>query len=62
MGGGAVDLKGYVNIPSTIGAVVSNQLATLHELDTVYGLEDLYDMLEVLIIDAHNRRLLEEKG
>lgn len=33
---------------------------TLHELDTVYGVEDLYDVLEVLSIDAHNQRLAEE--
>jgi hypothetical protein len=35
-------------------------MATLHELDTIYGLEDCYDMLEVLTIDAHNQHLLNE--
>ena len=30
-------------------------MATMHELDTVYGVEDLYDMLEVLSVDSHNR-------
>jgi hypothetical protein len=30
----------------------------MHELATVYGTEDLYDMLEIGLIDAHNRRLL----
>lgn len=29
----------------------------MHELDTVYGVEDLYDMLEVLTIDARNKRI-----
>ena len=38
--------------------MISSRLATLHELDTVYGVEDLYDMLEVLRIDAHNKRLM----
>jgi hypothetical protein len=33
-------------------------MATLLELQTVYGLEDVYDMLEVLEVDAHNRRVL----
>lgn len=38
-----------------IGLVVSRKLATLHELQTVYGLEDCYDMLEVILVeDAHN--------
>jgi hypothetical protein len=34
-------------------------MATLHELDTVYGVEDLYDMLEVLEVDAHNKRIAQ---
>jgi 4-diphosphocytidyl-2C-methyl-D-erythritol kinase len=37
-----------------IGAVISSRMATLHELDTVYGLLDLHDMLEVLAVDAQN--------
>jgi hypothetical protein len=32
-------------------------LATLAELETIYGLEDLYDMLEIIATDAHNRRI-----
>ena len=28
----------------------------MHELETVYGVEDLYDMLEILAVDADNRR------
>jgi hypothetical protein len=27
----------------------------LIELDTVYGVQDLYDLLEILLIDSHNR-------
>jgi hypothetical protein len=33
-------------------------MATLHELGTVYGLRDCYDMLEIAQVDAHNRQLL----
>jgi hypothetical protein len=29
-------------------------LATLHELQTVYGTKDLYDLLEIAAVDAHN--------
>jgi hypothetical protein len=36
-------------------------MATLHELDTVYGVEDVYDMLEVLSVDAHNRHALSHE-
>jgi hypothetical protein len=48
-------------VPATIGAVISAGRATLHELDTVYGVEDLYDLLELAAIDAHNRWLMSEK-
>lgn len=37
---------------------MSSGLATLHELDTVYGLEDVYDLLELTAVDAYNRRAL----
>jgi len=41
--------------------VVSAGKATLHELDTVYGLEDLCDMLEIIAVDIHNRRVMAKK-
>jgi hypothetical protein len=28
----------------------------------VYGTEDLYDLLEIVMVDAFNRRKLEEKA
>jgi hypothetical protein len=30
-------------------------------LQTVYGTKDLYDLLEIIAIDIHNRRLLTPK-
>jgi hypothetical protein len=44
-----------------VGAVVSSRLATLHELDTVYGTEDLYVLLEIISVDNHNQRVAHEK-
>lgn len=38
---------------------MSAQLATLHELQTVYGVADAYNMLEVLKVDMHNRRVMD---
>ena len=32
-------------------------MATLHELDTVYGVQDVYDMLEVITVDDYNNAL-----
>lgn len=53
-------LIGYPNISAAIGAVISSGKATLVELDTVLGQEDLYDLLEVISVDAHNRRILNK--
>jgi len=36
--------------------VVSSRLASLAELDTVLGYEDLYDLLEIVMVDAYNQR------
>ncbi|MGX2974497.1 hypothetical protein ACWIUH_05875 [Ursidibacter arcticus] len=41
---------------SVVGAVVSSKLATLHELQTIYGLEDALDLIEVSSVDAYNHR------
>ena len=49
-----------MNVPVSIGVVVSSRLATLVELSTVLGGEDLYDLLEVLSVDAHNERVMSE--
>ena len=51
----------YVNVPRTIASLLSAKVATLHELDTVYGMEDVFDMLEVLIIDSENARIARSK-
>lgn len=44
-----------------IGAVVSRKMATLHELDTVYGSQDLYDMMEIIAVDDYNERQLSKE-
>ena len=47
----------YRNIPVPIAYVISAKMATLHELSTVYGVEDMYNLLEVISIDAYNARI-----
>lgn len=62
VGGGAnIKFAEYRNIPPIIGTVISKRIATLHELDTVYGTRDLYDMLEVVTIDDYNKELLKRE-
>lgn len=43
-----------------IGTVVSRRLATLHELDTVYGTQDMHDLMEIVAVDNHNQRILNK--
>lgn len=31
----------------------------MHELQTVYGVRDAYDLLEVLNVDIHNQRIAQ---
>ena len=57
VGFGASSFLGYPNLTQAIGTVISSRLATLRELDTVYGLEDLYTLLEILAVDAHNQQV-----
>ena len=46
-----------MNLSAVIGTLLSKRMATLHELDTVYGVQDVYDMLEVLTVDDYNNAL-----
>ena len=46
-----------MNLSAVIGTLLSKRMATLHELDTVYGVQDVYDMLEVITIDDYNNAL-----
>ena len=42
--------------------ICSRRLANLHELQTIYSLEDAYDMLEIIAVDNHNEALAYKKG
>jgi hypothetical protein len=53
--GFGVELVEYVNISPRIASAISRGLATLIELQTVYGAEDLYKLLEIAAIDGYNR-------
>ena len=43
-----------------VGMVVSSKHATLHELQTVYGVQDLYNLAELIAVDAYNSRAVIE--
>lgn len=48
----------YENVPSTIATVVSSKLATLYELDTFYGTEDLWRLLEINTVENYNQMVI----
>lgn len=48
-------------MPRSIALAISSGRATLHELDTVYGIEDIYDLLEIVEVDAYNRDKQRDK-
>lgn len=60
MGSDVVGLADYVNVPKTIATVVSSKLATLYELDSVYGVEDLWRLLEIITVDNYNRMVVNK--
>lgn len=45
-------------MPHAIYAVVNSKLATLAELDTVYSLEDMWDLLEINSVNIHNQNVI----
>lgn len=49
-------------MPPSIGAVVSSRYASLIELQTAYGVEDLYLLIEIIVIDSHNQKIAESKN
>lgn len=38
--------------------MISAERATLHELQTVYGVRDLYNLLEIVMVDFYNKQRL----
>jgi hypothetical protein len=40
--------------------IVSDGKATLHELQSVYGVRDAFNLAEVISVDVHNRRKVSE--
>ncbi|WP_019573359.1 hypothetical protein [Curvibacter lanceolatus] len=48
----------YENLSKVVGAVVTTRLATLHELDTIYGVEDMWLLLEIAQVNSHNENMM----
>jgi hypothetical protein len=55
---GLADVK---NVSKIIAAAVSFDKVTLAECDTVYGLEALYMILEIISVDNHNKQVIIDR-
>lgn len=51
-------LLAYPNVPKSIGAVLSNGKASMRDVGEFLSVEDVYDLIEITVVDAHNFRLL----
>ena len=60
---GGAGLADYRNVPSLVGLLISVEAprVTLAELQTIYGTEDLYDMLEVYLVNANNAQVMAKR-
>ena len=52
----------YGNICGILGVLISQKLATLNELQTVYSLEDAYLLYEIITVDSYNDRIVATNG
>ena len=48
-------------MPRAIAIIVSSGHASLTELSTTLGLEDLHDLMEIIAIDSHNDRVINAR-
>ena len=51
-------LADYVKVPKTIATVLSSGMATLTELSTTLGTEDLWWLLEISTVDSYNKMVI----
>lgn len=54
MGGGLCAPKEYPNVPVLFGLLISQRICTLHELRTIYTLEDAMYMYEAIMVPKYN--------
>ena len=49
-----------MNVSPLMGMALSHDKALAGPLNTVLNVEALHDIIEVILVDAHNRRILEK--
>jgi hypothetical protein len=49
-------------MPAIIGVVISEKMATLIELQTIYSYEDMEQMYEVICVNNYNEWRMQEEA
>jgi hypothetical protein len=49
----------YRDIEPIFGMIISGKMATLHELSSVYSLNDVYVMYDIIYTDNYNNELMQ---
>jgi hypothetical protein len=62
LGDGDAKYLSYPNVPAPIGMVVSAGKATMTELCSNIGAVGLYDLIEIIVIDAHNAKVAQDRA
>lgn len=50
-----------MNVPRLTYSLVVGKMATLHDLQEIYGTQDAYDLLEIMMVRNFNDKVLSEK-
>lgn len=60
----ASELIECANVPKTIETVIASdlRLATFHELSTVYSVEDMWNLIEVISVHNGNKMLISKRN
>ena len=52
----------YPTVPGMIGVIITRRLATLHELQTVYSIDDAVDLYEIAAVNNYNEWRASEEA
>lgn len=60
-GGDLVETLACPNVSDAIDLVTRSRYATFGELATVLGTQDLYDLVEIVVVKGHNDRVIQSR-
>jgi hypothetical protein len=52
----------YPTVPGMIGVIITRRFATLHELQTVYSIDDAVDLYEIAAVNNYNEWRASEEA